>query len=190
MAMVTSLSWMVNVRMSFVIVRIPVRIRNDQHHVPLGRTTCCLLLHFKDRSGMLFANVCAGFFFFVVRSWWRKVVFGFFGFPLVPCASWGTSFAGYPPCVYKVWVSNMCLMLDTPCGRRSVGTPGESAGQHKKTSNQMCFGFCGFHRLKLYIFALVGRSSLQSYNACKVYWIQGASPRDCRQKHGKTSFSP
>ena len=30
------------------------------------------------------------------------------------------SFASYPPCVYKIWVSKMCLLLDTPCGRRSV----------------------------------------------------------------------
>ena len=24
------------------------------------------------------------------------------------------SFASNPPCVYKVWVSKMCLLLDTP----------------------------------------------------------------------------
>ena len=33
----------------------------------------------------------------------------------------GTSFLSLPPCVYKVWVSKMCPLLDTPCGRRSVG---------------------------------------------------------------------
>ena len=30
-------------------------------------------------------------------------------------------FISLPPCVYKVWVSKMCPLLDTPCGRRSVG---------------------------------------------------------------------
>ena len=38
--------------------------------------------------------------------------------------------------------------------------------------------------------ALVGRPSLHGYDACLVYRVHGASRRDCRQKHGKTSFSP
>ena len=33
----------------------------DQRHVPLGQKTCFLLSFVSDRSGMLFANVCAGF---------------------------------------------------------------------------------------------------------------------------------
>ena len=33
----------------------------------------------------------------------------------------GASFASHLPCMYKVWVSKMCLLLDTPCGRSSVG---------------------------------------------------------------------
>ena len=37
------------------------------------------------------------------------------------CILGGTSFISLPPCVYKVWVSKMCPLLDTPCGRRSVG---------------------------------------------------------------------
>ena len=69
-------------------------------------------------------------------------------------------------------------------------TPGEFAGQHKKTVCQIGDGFCGFHYFKLYMLALVGRPSLHSCDACMVYWVQGASRRDCRQKHGKTSFSP
>ena len=48
----------------------------------------------------------------------------------------GASFACHPPCVYKVWVSKMCLLLDTPCGRRSVGAlsllpPGSLLGSTK-----------------------------------------------------------
>ena len=38
--------------------------------------------------------------------------------------------------------------------------------------------------------ASVGRPSLHSYDACMVYWVQGTSRRNCRPKHGKTSFSP
>ena len=63
---------------------------------------------------MLFANVCAGGFLFLVRSQWRKGVFWLFSFSLVPCASWGASVASHLPCVYKAWVSKMCLLLDTP----------------------------------------------------------------------------
>ena len=37
------------------------------------------------------------------------------------CILGSTSFLSLPPCVYKVWVSKMCRLLDTPCGRRSVG---------------------------------------------------------------------
>ena len=59
-------------------------------HVPLGQTRCCLLFLFKDRSGMLFANVCAGFFSLsgtelVEKRWFL----GFLAFSLVPCASCG-----------------------------------------------------------------------------------------------------
>ena len=38
--------------------------------------------------------------------------------------------------------------------------------------------------------ALVGRPSLRSYDACTVCRVKGASWRNCRQKNGKTSFSP
>ena len=38
--------------------------------------------------------------------------------------------------------------------------------------------------------ALAGQPSLHGYNACMVYWTQGALRRNCRQKQNKTSFSP
>ena len=63
----------------------------------------------------------------------------------------------------------------------------------QKTVCQICDGFCcfcGFHFLNCNLLALVGRPSLHSCDACMVYWVQGASRRDCRQKLGKTSFSP
>ena len=68
--------------------------------------------------------------------------------------------------------------------------PGEFAGQHKKLPVRFCNGFCDFHCFKLYMLALVGRPSLHSCDACMVYQVHWAFRRDCRQKHGKTSFSP
>ena len=50
----------------------------------------------------------------------------------------GASFAGHSPCVYKAWVSKICLLLYTPCGRSMVGgiifaTPGRGLlGSTKK----------------------------------------------------------
>ena len=57
----------------------------QDRYVPLDQTTCSLLFLSEGGSGMLFANVCAGF----ISSChgdsgkWR---FFFFGFSLVPCA--------------------------------------------------------------------------------------------------------
>ena len=36
----------------------------------------------------------------------------------------------------------------------------------------------------------MGRPSLYGYDASMVLWVSGASRRNCRQIHGKTSFSP
>ena len=38
--------------------------------------------------------------------------------------------------------------------------------------------------------ALAGQPSLDGNYACMVYWTKGAPQRNCRQTHGKTSFSP
>ena len=58
-------------------------------------------------------------------------------------------FSLYPPCVYKVWVSKMCPVLDTPFGRRSVGASsllplGSLVGKHKKLPVVKIVGFWGF----------------------------------------------
>ena len=47
---------------------------------------------------------------------------GLFGFSLMPCAHGrgSTGLASLPPFVYRAWVAEMCLLLDTPLGRRSV----------------------------------------------------------------------
>ena len=70
---------------------------------------------------MLFANVCAGFISSCYGECceWRF----FFGFLV---SSWclvhmeSSSFAGLLV-VYKTWVTQVCLLLDTPFGLRSVG---------------------------------------------------------------------
>ena len=68
-------------------------------------------------------------------------------------------------------------------------TPGEFAGKHKKLPVMKSVGLV-FLFFKLYMLALVGRPSLHGYDACTVYRVKGASRRNCRQKNGKTSFSP
>ena len=69
---------------------------------------------------MLFANVCAGF----ISSCYGECCFWrFLGFLV---SSWflvhmeSASFASLPV-VCKAWVTSVCLLLDTPFGRRSVG---------------------------------------------------------------------
>ena len=103
-----------------------------------------------------------------------------------------SSLAGLPV-VYKIWVTEVCLLLDTPFGWRSVGAlslfPWGVCWAAQKTASQICYVFCFLH-FKLNMLALVGRPSLHSYDACMVCRVQGASRRNCRQKHGKTSFSP
>ena len=43
---------------------------------------------------------------------------------------------------------------------------------------------------KPFLLALVGRPSLHGDYACMVYWTKGAPRGNCRQTHGRTSFSP
>ena len=68
---------------------------------------------------MLFANVCAGFIRSCYGEFWEWHVLGFLvsSWCLVHIGS--ASFAGLPV-VYKAWVTSVCLLLDTPFGRRSV----------------------------------------------------------------------
>ena len=99
----------------------------------------------------------------------------------------GASFASHSPCVYKAWVSKMCLLLDTPCGRRSVGALsllplGSLLGSTKKLPVKFVRESGNFHGFKL--------KMLHGYDACVVYWAKGASRRIWRQKQGETSFSP
>ena len=61
---------------------------------------------------MLFAHVCAGFF----RSWYGGCGEGqFLGLLVSPWClvhPGGASFASFLPCVYRAWVSKICVMLE------------------------------------------------------------------------------
>ena len=68
---------------------------------------------------MLFANVCAGLISSChgERFLWRFLDFWVSPWCFVHMGS--PSFAGLLV-VYKTWVTQVCLLLDTPFGRRSV----------------------------------------------------------------------
>ena len=91
----------------------------DQLHVPLGQTACFLLSFAEGRGGMLFANVCAWFISFCYGEYCKWCFGGFL------VSSWclvhvvNSGFSGLPV-VHKIWVTQVCLLLDTPFGRRSV----------------------------------------------------------------------
>ena len=76
------------------------------------------------------------------------------------------------------------------CWRHYLCYPWGVCWAAQNTACQIGCGICGFHGFKLKMLALVGRPSLHSYEACMVYWVQGASRRNCRQKQCETSFSP
>ena len=70
--------------------------------------TCCLPTCARGFSFSDTEIVGIGIFWvFWLLSWY---------FVHLGCAS----FRSHLPCVYKVWISKMCLLLDTPVGRRSV----------------------------------------------------------------------
>ena len=104
------------------------------------------------------------------------------------------SFASHPPCVYKAWVSKICLLLDMPFGQRSVEALsllpwGECLKIHKNCL-QIFLDVCGIYDVGALLLASVGQPSLHGNYACMVYWIAGTFRRNCRQKQGKTFFSP
>ena len=59
----------------------------------------------------------------------------------------------------------------------------------QKTACQKYVWISTFHGFKPEMPALVGPPSLHSFDAFLVYWVQGASRRDCRQQQSETSFS-
>ena len=58
----------------------------------------------------------------VTENFGFGVFLGLFSFLLGVLCLWGVpGFSGLPV-VYKTWVIQVCLLLDTPFGRRSVGS--------------------------------------------------------------------
>ena len=68
---------------------------------------------------MLFTNVCAGFIHSCYGELWERRFF-FFAYLLCLVCLGGASFAG-PLVAHMTWVTLVCLLLDTPFRRRSVG---------------------------------------------------------------------
>ena len=152
--------------------RINVTFRWVKHHVASCSffktgVACCL-------------PTCARFFFlFLVWSWWRKEVFGLFGFSLVSCAALLVitlvcTRLGFQRCA-------SCWTCPWGGGRwgHYICYPWGVWWAAQNTASRIDDGFCDFACIKLYMLALVGRESLHSYDACMVYWVQGASRRNC-----------
>ena len=89
----------------------------------------------------------------------------------------------YPLCVQGLGFKDVPPAGHAPGAEVGGGiifvTPGEFAGQHKTLPVELMMGFCDFAVIKLKMLASVGRPSLHSYDACMVYWVQGASRRNC-----------
>ena len=69
---------------------------------------------------MLFANVCAGFISSCYGEHWEWRCLGFLA-SLQRLVHMGSASLAGLPVVYKAWETLVCLLLDTPFGRRSVG---------------------------------------------------------------------
>ena len=96
----------------------------DKHYVPSGQKAC-ILLSFAE--GKEWHAVCQR-----VRRVHQFLLWGilfwaflglFLGFLVSPWCLVHMGSAGLSglPVVYKTWVTEVCLLLDTPFGRRSVG---------------------------------------------------------------------
>ena len=105
-------SWMANLRTSFFTVLILAWNTNGLTSRSVGS---------GNRSGVLFADVCAGF----VCSWYgdggERLFVGFLVSSQRLVHMGGTSIASLLPRMCRAWVTEVCLLLDTSLGRRSVG---------------------------------------------------------------------
>ena len=113
----------------------------------LGQTACCLLILFYGQEWLVVCQRVRGVF--LVRSWWGEVVFWLFGFSWCFVHLGGARFASHLPCVYKAWVSKMCLLLDPPMraefgGGHYLCCPWGVCWAAQNTAYQNCDGICGF----------------------------------------------
>ena len=141
--------------------RINIAFRWVKQHVsscPLFKAgvACCLPKCAHGSSVPVMENVFLVFFCFFLVSSWRFVHVG------------STSLAGLPV-VHKTWVTQVCLLLDTPFGRRSMGhylcnLLGENLKIHKTAFQR--FGIhVGLIIWKPFLLALAGQPSLHGFDA-------------------------
>ena len=164
--------------------RINITFRWVKQHVsscPLFKAgvACCLPTCAKGSSVTVVVNVSSG-------------VFGVFWFLLGVLCIWG---------ILALLVSLLCTRLGllrcASCWTRplSGGRWGHylcNLREEYLKIHKTAFLFGSFLRIFMwepYMLALVGQPSLHGFDACMVYWNQGAPRRNCRQKQNKTSFS-
>ena len=103
---------------------------------------------------------------------------------------WGILAMAFFFCFLASLVCLVCL------GRREGGEVlvllhwRERQAAHKTAYKYFCICLVFFYLEALYMLALAGQPSLHGYDACMVYWTQGAHRRICRQIYGETSLSP
>ena len=141
---------------------------------------------------MLFANVCAGFSFSGTEIVEKGSFWAFWFLLGILCILGVIALLVIPLVCTRFGFQRYALYWTRLVGGGRWGHylwyPWRVCWAAQKTA---CYDFCvfwGFCNFKLSMLALVGWPSLHSYDACMVYWVQGASRRNCRQKQGETSF--
>ena len=168
--------------------------KTDERYVPLDQITCSLLSFVEGKSGMLFANVCAGFISSCYGECGKSVFFVFF---------WDS-----PWCLLCIW-EVLAFLFYTPfctgrgsrrcasCWTRPLGGGrwwhylcdlwGECLTAYKTAKYFYGIRSSSMWRMP-YMLALVGQLSLHGYDASMVHWVKGALRRICRQNTCKTLF--
>ena len=122
LAMVTFLSWMANARTSSFIGRILAGNRNGLTLRSVGLNSMFPPVLCLRQEG--WHAVCQRVRRVHQFLLWRMLFLAFLGafwFLLGVLVHMGSSSLAGLPVVYKTWVTKVCLLLDTPFGRRSVG---------------------------------------------------------------------
>ena len=70
---------------------------------------------------MLLTDVCAGFICCCYGECWGWYILGTLGAPWSLVHKGSVGFAGLAPHIYRIRVTEVCLSLDTPIGRRLAG---------------------------------------------------------------------
>ena len=102
----------------------------DKRFVPLDQTACFLLFLSSGTSGMLFANVCAGFISSCYGACSFRRFFGSLASSRCLVRMGGAGLAS-PPVVHKTWVAKVCLLPNLLRAKVGGGmifvTPGDNA---------------------------------------------------------------